>query len=79
MPRPYASGVIDVPVDQVWNRLKDFGNISAIATAIEHSELVGEAGVGAVRRLTLGGGATLEERLVPHHATFALSTISRSC
>ena len=64
MPRPYASGVIEVAVDQVWNTLKNFGNIAALATAIEHSELIGEAGVGAVRRLTLGDGAKLEERLV---------------
>lgn len=64
MPRPHASGVIDAPVDQVWTLLKDFGKISALATAIEHSELVGEAGVGAVRRLTLGDGVNVEERLV---------------
>jgi hypothetical protein len=64
MPRPYASGVINAPVHTVWNTLKDFGNLASIASAVDHSELIADGGVGAVRRLTLGDGASFDERLL---------------
>ncbi|MFI5615032.1 SRPBCC family protein [Amycolatopsis sp. NPDC051903] len=67
MPRPYASGVVAAPADQVWARVRAFGDIPDFLAAIGHSEIVqGTDGqVGAVRRLTLAdGGDPFDERLL---------------
>lgn len=67
MPRPYASAVIPAPVQQVWEVARDFNGLSGWHPAIENSTLDSgsAAEVGAVRRLTLGGGGgTVVERLL---------------
>ncbi len=53
---------VAAPAAAVWEILSDFGGVARYSPGIEHCEVRGE-GVGAVRALTLPGGATLEERL----------------
>jgi hypothetical protein len=67
MPRPYASGVVAAPVDQVWAQIRAYDDLPAFLPAIGHSELVSgvDGQVGAVRRLTLAaGGDPFDERLL---------------
>ena len=67
MPRPYASAVIPAPVEQVWDLVRDYNGLNVWHPAVEASTLdAGTAAeVGAVRRLTLGGGGgTVVERLL---------------
>lgn len=66
MPRPYASAVIPAPVEQVWDVARDFGALSGWHPAIEASSLDSGTGaeVGAVRRLILGDGGVVVERLL---------------
>lgn len=67
MPRPYASGVVAAPVEQVWAQLRAFNDLPAWHPALSHSELAEgvDGQVGAVRRLTLaGGGDPFDERLI---------------
>ncbi len=67
MPRPYASGVVPGSVDEVWTLVRDFNGMPAWHPGIEKSSLdSGGSGteVGAVRRLTLGGGGVVVERLL---------------
>ena len=70
MPRPYASGVVPASADAVWSLVRDFNGLPAWLPAVSASELdEGGSGaeVGAVRRLTLGDGGTVVERLVELH------------
>jgi polyketide cyclase/dehydrase/lipid transport protein len=67
MPRPYASGVVAAPAEEVWALLRDFNGLPRFMPAIGHSELVEgvDGQVGCVRRLTLAaGGDPFDERLV---------------
>ena len=67
MPRPYASGVVSAPVEEVWALIRDFNGMPAWHPGIEQSSLdSGASGteVGALRRLTLGGGGVVVERLL---------------
>ena len=66
MPRPYASAVIPAPVEQVWEVARDFNGLPGWHPAIEGCSLDsgGPAEVGAVRRLTLGDGGVVVERLL---------------
>jgi hypothetical protein len=67
MPRPYASGVVPGSVEEVWTLVRDFNGMPAWHPGIEKSSLdSGGSGteVGAVRRLTLGGGGVVVERLL---------------
>ena len=66
MPRPYASAVIPASVEQVWEVARDFNGLPAWHSAIEGSSLDsgGPTEVGAVRRLTLGDGGVVVERLL---------------
>jgi hypothetical protein len=66
MPRPYASAVIPASVEQVWEVARDFGALSVWHPAIEASSLDSGTGaeIGAVRRLTLGDGGVVVERLL---------------
>ncbi len=67
MPRPYASGVVPASADAVWARIRDYNSLSDWHPAITASELTeGGSGaeVGAVRRLTLGDGGIVVERLL---------------
>ncbi len=53
---------IDAPVAQVWALFRDFGGVQRYTPSLESCTLEGE-GIGAVRTLTLPGGAVLRERL----------------
>ena len=66
MPRPYASAVIPAPVEQVWALARDFNGLPGWHPGIEASSLDSGTGaeVGAVRRLTLGDGGVVVERLL---------------
>jgi len=66
MPRPYASGVVPASVDAVWEVVREFDGLATWHPAIATSELTSgaEGQVGAVRRLTLGDGGVVIERLV---------------
>ena len=74
MPKAYSSGVVPASADSVWEVVRPFDGLPAWHPAIESSEITsGSAGeVGAVRRLTLGDGGVVVERLV------ALDDASRS-
>ena len=66
MARAYASGVVPAPAGEVWALVRDFDGLPGWHPAIERSEI--EEGtnlvVGAVRKLTLGDGDVVRERLV---------------
>jgi len=53
---------IEAPAGQVWALFRDFGGVMRYTPGLEACVLEGE-GVGAVRTLTLPGGARLKERL----------------
>src|SRR5689334_7112014 len=75
MPKSYASTVLPVSADLVWNYLRDFAGIAEWHPEIASGELEHGTGdqVGAVRRLTGPGGELFRERLV------ALDDDARSC
>lgn len=67
MPKPYASALIPADADELWQLVRDFNGLAEWHPAIESSEIegAGPAGsVGCVRRLTLGDGGVVRERLV---------------
>lgn len=67
MTRAYASAVIATSAEEVWAVIRDFDGLPAWMPPIEASSLDSgtAAEVGAVRRLTLGGGGgTVVERLL---------------
>lgn len=66
MPRAYASGIVDAPVEKVWSVLREFNALPSWHSAIEASAIVeGTDGVcGAVRTLSLAGGGSVSERLL---------------
>ena len=66
MPETYRSNVIDAPVERVWSVVRQFNGLPAWHPAIAESSLDSgaEGEVGAVRRLTLGDGGIVVERLV---------------
>ena len=53
---------VDAPVPRVWALFRDFGGVKRYTPSLEACEIEGE-GVGAIRTLTLPGGAVLRERL----------------
>lgn len=67
MPRPYASGVVPASAETVWAHVRDFDSLPTWHPAVTGSELTGGgsgAEVGAVRKLTLGDGSVVVERLL---------------
>ncbi len=56
------SRVITAPASQVWSVLADFGEIASWAPNVDHSCLLteGASGVGAVRRVQMGGAVARE-------------------
>ncbi|MBW0119128.1 SRPBCC family protein, partial [Pseudonocardia abyssalis] len=67
MTRAYASAVIAASAEEVWSVIRDFDGLPAWMPAIAASSLDTDgtaAEVGAVRRLTLGDGGTVVERLL---------------
>lgn len=68
MPRPYASGLVPVDADELWQQVvRDFNGLPEWHPAIESSEIEGggpSGSIGCVRRLTLRDGGLVRERLV---------------
>jgi carbon monoxide dehydrogenase subunit G len=53
---------VEVSADRVWELFRDFGGIQRFTSGFEKVEVSG-SGIGAVRTITLPGGAALQERL----------------
>jgi carbon monoxide dehydrogenase subunit G len=53
---------VEASADAVWELFRDFGGIQRYTTGFEKVEVAG-SGIGAVRTITLPGGAALQERL----------------
>lgn len=66
MPKAYSSGVVPASADSVWELVRPFNGLSAWHPAIAQSELTGgsDLEIGSVRRLTLGDGGIVVERLL---------------
>lgn len=66
MPKPCSSGVVPASADDVWALIRPFDGLPAWHPGIESSQLThGQEGmVGAVRRLVLGDGGVVVERLL---------------
>ena len=61
---------ITAPADQVWNKVKDFGDLGAWHPAVKSTQITaGKNNVkGAVRLLTLQDGGTIKEKLLGYQA-----------
>jgi len=57
-----VSDRVEASSEKVWELFRDFGGIQRFSSGIEKVTVEGQ-GVGAVRTLTLPGGAALQERL----------------
>lgn len=68
------AGVIDAPLDRVWDVLGDFGAIASWAPNVDHSCLLTESsdGVGVVRRIQTGR-ASLREAVETWEPSVSLS------
>ena len=66
MPKAYSSGVVPASADSVWELVRPFNGLAAWHPAIVQSELTSgsDVEVGSVRRLTLGDGGIVVERLL---------------
>ena len=67
MARAHASSVIDAPIEQVWNRIRDFNGVPNWHPGVATSKIEGgqpSDQVGCVRVLTLQDGAPIRERLL---------------
>jgi carbon monoxide dehydrogenase subunit G len=53
---------VEASADRVWDLFRDFGGIQRFTSGFEKVEVSG-SGIGAVRTITLPGGAALQERL----------------
>jgi carbon monoxide dehydrogenase subunit G len=53
---------VEAGADAVWELFRDFGGIRRFSAGFEKVEVTG-SGIGAVRTITLPGGAALQERL----------------
>jgi carbon monoxide dehydrogenase subunit G len=53
---------VEASAGQVWDLFRDFGGIQRFTSGFEKVEVSG-SGIGAVRTITLPGGAALQERL----------------
>ncbi|MCP2341110.1 SRPBCC family protein [Actinomadura rupiterrae] len=75
MPKPYASAIIDAPVDKVWQSVRAFGGIAEWHPALDSCRLQegDDLTVGAVRRLT-AGDAVFVERLTSIDDTARVQT-----
>jgi hypothetical protein len=71
----FVSAVIDAPIEDVWNVLRDFNGVGRYYSAVASSSLADDAPgdqVGALRTAHLAAGGVVQERLT------ALSDIDRS-
>lgn len=58
---------LDASPETVWKMIGDFNHLDVWHPVVVDSQLVGdEMGIGAVRILTLGNGATITEKLLTH-------------
>ncbi|GAA3356244.1 MULTISPECIES: SRPBCC family protein [Saccharopolyspora] len=76
MARSYASRVVPAAADEVWALVRDFGGLPRWHPGIGSSEVesgASPAELGAVRRLVVGDGGVVRERLV------GLDDAARSC
>jgi hypothetical protein len=74
--RSFSSIIINAPVEKVWEAIRDFNGLPVWHPAISSSEIEDggdPARVGCVRRLRLGDGGEVRERLV------GLDDVARSC
>ena len=53
---------VEASAEKVWELFRDFGGIQRFSAGFEKVEVTG-SGIGAVRTITLPGGAALQERL----------------
>lgn len=63
----YTSDIIDAPIEAVWALMRDFNGMTEYHPGIEKSEMEqGARGdtIGGIRRLTLGPGAFVREKLL---------------
>jgi hypothetical protein len=61
-----VSTVINAPLERVWRVVRDFNGLPSWMAGMKASEVEGgkdPSSIGAVRRVTLDGGAVLRERL----------------
>jgi hypothetical protein len=80
MARAHASSVINAPIEQVWNRIRDFNGLPKWHPAVAKSEVEGGKPadqVGCVRVLTLQDGAGIREQLLEmsdlgHHYSYSI-------
>jgi carbon monoxide dehydrogenase subunit G len=75
-----VSEELEASADAVWTLLSDFGGIAKWGGGIEGCTVEGE-GVGAVRTITVGGGASIQERLESCNdaeRTFSYAIIGKS-
>ena len=80
MARAHASSVIDAPIEQVWNRIRDFDGLPNWHPGIAKSKVEGgkpSDQVGCVRVLTLQDGAVIREQLLEmsdlgHHYSYSI-------
>ena len=80
MARAHASSVIDAPIEQVWNRIRDFDGLPNWHPGVATSKIEGgqpSDQVGCVRVLTLQDGAPIRERLLEmsdlgHHYSYSI-------
>ena len=85
MARAHASSVINAPIEQVWNRIRDFDGMPKWHPGIAQSKIEGgkpSDQVGCVRVLTLQDGASIREQLLEmsdlgHHYSYTI--LNRRC
>ncbi|WP_199444006.1 SRPBCC family protein [Umezawaea beigongshangensis] len=66
MSRTHVSSVVPVSAEEVWDLLRDFGGLPGWHPLVAATTLVSgtATGVGAIRRVTMGDGSEVVERLV---------------
>lgn len=67
MATAYGSGTVPADADAVWQVVRDFNGLAGWHPAIDRSEIESGgdvAAVGCIRKLTLGDGNLVRERLV---------------
>ena len=66
----YVSKSIDVPFEEAWALLDDFGQAAAYSPGIEHSVIVNgiPRGKGARRACTLERGGTVQEEIIAYQS-----------
>lgn len=67
MPTVKISSVIDAPIEQVWERVRDFNGLPSWHPRMVESEIEGgkpATEIGCVRKFKVASGATIREKLV---------------